>query len=68
MDFEIKSNLADEKIGENVIKIENETIHADEKSVENAIKDPEPIKVIVPIEKFISVSKLKQSPPPKLEE
>ena len=64
----IENNHADEKSVEYVINIEKETTHADEKSVENAIKDPEPIKVIVPIEKFVSVSKLKQSPPPKLEE
>jgi hypothetical protein len=48
--------------------IENESIHANEKSVENVIKDNEPVKNLIPIEKFISVPKSRQSPPPKLEE
>ena len=34
--------------------MEIETIQADEKSVEQVIKEPEPVKVLVPIEKFVS--------------
>jgi hypothetical protein len=34
--------------------MENETILADEKSVECVMKEPEPVKVLVPIEKFVS--------------
>ena len=51
------------------MSIEFETIHADEKNVEQVIRDPEEVKaIIIPIEKFVSVPKLRQSPPPKPDE